>query len=136
MAIFVLKNAYVKIGATNVSDHVREVAVNMTADDVDVTAMGAGGHSHLAGLRDDKITLSMYSDFNAITDAVLWPLFSTSGTATVEVAANSSTASATNPVYYGVCSLLTYTPIGGAAGAVSMTPVEFVVSGTVTQRTA
>jgi hypothetical protein len=138
VAIFVLRNAFVSIGGNNLSDHIREVSVEMTADDVDVTAMGAGGHGHLAGIRDDKFTFTAYSDFNSSLDSVVYPIFSSaSGTTTVEVASNTSTASATNPVYGGAnCSLLTYTPVGGAVGDAAMTPLEFVVSGTIYRRTA
>lgn len=137
MAIFVLRNGYVKLGTTDVSDHIREVSVNLSADDVDVTAMGAGGHQHLAGIRDDRFTLTAYSDFSSSIDSIIWPIFSAAGTILVEVAANSSTAAVTNPVYYhNSCSLLTYTPISGAVGDAATTPLEFVCSGTISVRTA
>lgn len=127
MPAFVLKNAYVLLGGVDFSDHTREVHVELSADDVDITAMGAGGKTHLAGLRDDKITLSMYSDFSATKiDAVLRPVFYNAGTITCWVAYNGSTAAATNPFFGGTFQLLTYTPIGGAVGDASMTPVELV----------
>lgn len=137
-ASFVLKNAYVLLGGVDLSDHVKEVHVDLTAGDVDVTAMGAGGRTHLAGLRDDKITLTMYSDFaSAKVDAVLRPVFYNAGTITCSVAAVSSTVSATNPVFSGTFQLLTYSPIGGAVGDAAMTPVELVpYSGTISAATS
>lgn len=132
MGAFVLKNAYVTINGNAISDHVRECTVQMTADDVDVTAMGAGGHAHLAGLRDDRFTFSMYSDFAAgSVDELVSGTFRAAGNFTIHVAANGSVVTATNPMYVGTCQLLTYTPIGGAAGAVAMTPLEFVCIGTI-----
>ncbi len=138
MAIFVLRNCYVAIGGNNVSDHIREVTVQLTADDVDVTAMGAGGHGHLAGIRDDKFTMTAYSDFNSSLDQIVFPIFNSAvGTTIVDVGANGSTVGVTNPFYSGYnCSLLTYTPIGGAVGAAAMTPLEWVLNGTITRRTS
>ena len=52
---FVLRNVIVGIDGVDLSDHVREVTVSLTAGDVSTTAMGAGGAGHLAGIRDDRI---------------------------------------------------------------------------------
>ncbi len=139
MAIFVLRNAFVMIGGNILSDHIREVTVNLSADDVDVTAMGAGGHGHLAGIRDDRFTMTAYSDFSASLDSIVFPIFNTAaGTTTVVVMANGGTVSATNPAFTGGtnCSLLTYTPISGAVGDAAMTPLEWVVNGTITRTTS
>ncbi len=81
MASFVLRNAFISIDGNDFSNHCRECSVNLSADDVDVTAMGAGGHGHLAGIRDDRFT---------------------------------------------------YNPVSGAVGDAAMTPLEFVLSGTIT----
>jgi hypothetical protein len=133
MASFVLRNAFVSIDTVDLSDHCREVAVELTADDVDVTAMGAGGHGHLAGIRDDKFTFTFYSDFAAgKVDATIQSKFAGGTTPFyVHVGPNNSTASATNPIYIGTCFLLTYNPVSGAVGDAAMTPLEFVVQGTI-----
>lgn len=137
MASFVLRNCYVKLGTTDISNHIREVGVNLSADDVDVTAMGSGGHQHLAGIRDDRFTLTAYSDFSSSIDSIVWPVFSAGGTIYCEVASNTSTITATNPCYFHPsCSILTYTPISGAVGDAAMTPLELVTSGTISVRTS
>lgn len=134
MASFVLRNAFVSIDGTDLSNHIRECSVNMAADDVDVTAMGAGGHGHLAGIRDDRFTFTCYSDFaSSSVDAVLSTKFSGATTPfVIHVGAASSTAAATNPIYSGTTYLLTYTPVSGAVGDAAMTPLEFVLVGTIT----
>lgn len=142
MAVFVLRNAWVKINGTNdISDHVSEVSVNMTAADVDVTAMGAGGHQRILGIRDDSFTLTAFSDFAANSlDAIMYPLFTASNNAgslfLVEVAANGSTISSTNPKYSGTVILTEYTPISGAVGDASTTSLTLPVNGTITRGTA
>lgn len=134
MAVFVLRSAFVSIDGVDLSNHIREVAVALTADDVDVTAMGAGGHGHLAGIRDDKFTLTAYSDFaaGAIDATVSSKFYGGTTPFVLHVGPSSSTASATNPIYSGTCSLLTYSPVAGAVGAAAMTPLEFVLQGTIT----
>jgi hypothetical protein len=62
---FVLRNVIVGIDGVDLSDHIKEVQVVMTAADIDVTAMGAGGKQHLAGIRNDSFTFTAYSDFAA-----------------------------------------------------------------------
>lgn len=122
MAKYIIKDAYLLIKTTNLSDRVAEVTVNMSADDVDVSTMGTGVHQHLGGLRNDSFVVKFLQDFAALkVDATLAPLVAnatTQPTFAVDCAPTSSGASATNPHY--VCSeavLLDYQPIAGAIGA-------------------
>lgn len=133
---FVLRNAAVKINSIEVSDHVTEVEVNMSADDVDVTAMGAGGHQRLAGIRDDSFKLTVLSDFSASSiDQTIWPLFNGSSLFLVEVWANGTTSSATNPKYSGTCILTEYDPIAGKIGDAATTPLTLPVNGVISRAT-
>jgi hypothetical protein len=138
MAPFVLRNAAVRIGGTALfSDHMTDVAVNMAAADVDITAMTAGGHQRLQGIRDDSFALTALSDFAASSiDSVIWPLFN-SGTSLflVEVWANGTTTTATNPCYSGTCILTEYTPISGAVGDAAKTPLPLPVNGVISRAT-
>lgn len=139
MAKFVIRNGFVSIGGTDVSDKIQQVTVEMTYDAVEVTAMGAGAHQTLAGLRADKFTLNAFSDFDSSTglDKVVWPIFTAAATTTVICAPAGGTVSATNPFYSGTVSLLTYNPINGAVGDASQTPLEFVTVGaTITRATS
>lgn len=135
---FVLRNAYVTIGGVDLSDHIHDVTVQQSADEVDVTAMGAGGHQRLAGIRDDRFTMTAYSDFSAAKlHATVNPYFQSGGTFVVVVAASGSTISATNPFFIGTCVALTYSPVAGAVGDASMTPLEFpTASGTISTATS
>lgn len=134
---FVLRDCKVGIDSVDLSDHVREVTVALTSDDVDVTAMGAGGHQHLAGIRADSFTLTMYSDFaSAKVHATINPKFVAAGTVAVEVIPSGSTIGTTNPRFRGYCPVLTYTPVGGAVGDAAMTPIDLPVNGTITVDTA
>jgi hypothetical protein len=125
---YVLTDMSVTIGGTTVSSFVRSGDVQMSVEDVDLTAMGATSRNHGAGLRDDRLTLECFSDYTSVTglDAVLNPLLGSSTGATIVVKPTSSAASSTNPSYTMVGVLFDYHPIQGEVGAAAMTPVTFL----------
>lgn len=130
---FVLRNVVVGIDGTDVSNHIREVTVAMSAAEVPVTAMGAGGVQRMAGIRDDRFTFSAFSDFAASQiHSLINTKFAAAGTFEIKVTSNTSTISATNPVFIGYCPALSYNPISGAVGDAAMTPLDFPVNGTIT----
>lgn len=131
---YVIRNGVVAIDGVNISSLIREVSVEMSADDVDVTAMGAGGHGHLAGIRQDAFTFTAYSDFTASTGlhAVLSGKFTSAGTYEVKVTPSGSTIGTTNPLFIGYCPALSYNPVSGAVGDAATTPVNMPANGTIT----
>jgi hypothetical protein len=140
MPKFIVKDAVVSINNVTLSNRVAQVAVEMNADDVDVSTMGTGVHQHLAGLRNDQFTMTFLSDFDAAqVDATLFPLLATATTQTeftVSVTPNSLAVSSTNPKYVSDnCILLTYQPISGAVGARSETAVTFPSNAAIRRQT-
>jgi hypothetical protein len=117
-----------KVGGTDLSDHVHAIEVQQNVADVDVTAMGAVANQHGSGLRDDRIIVTFYQDFAASkVDAVLNPLVGSSTGATVIAYSSGTTATSTAPSYTMVGAPFTYSPVAlGAPGAASMTQVEFL----------
>lgn len=137
MAKHVLKNAWVRVNAVDLSDHVNSVEVNMTAADIDVTAMGQGGVDRMQGIRDDAFSVTFWNDFAAgSVDATLSPLMIGASIFLVEVANDGSTISATNPKYSGSCILTEYHPVSGAVGDANQNSVTFPVKGTITRGTS
>jgi hypothetical protein len=125
---YVLTDASVTISGTTVSTFIREVDVQMNVEDVDLTAMGATSRNHGAGLRDDRMTFTAFSDYTAVTglDAICNPLLGSSTGATIVVKPTSSAASSSNPTYTMVGVLFEYHPIQGEVGAAAMTPLVFM----------
>jgi hypothetical protein len=133
---FVLRNCFASFDGVDLSDHVRDVEVITTAADVNVTAMGANGQQHLAGIRDDRFTFTMFSDFTTSkVHDTFYAKFAAAGTVAVIVRPTNGTVSAANPQFTGGCPILTYTPIGGAVGDAAMTPIELPVNGTISYAT-
>lgn len=124
MSKFVLKDAWGEIDGHDLSDRIRQVEVQMNADDIDSSTMGDGVHQHLAGLRADNFVFTFASDFDlGKVDDVLFPLLATADTQpefTVSVSAFGPVASTTNPHFTtGAAILLNYSPIAGEIGALS-----------------
>lgn len=135
MARIVLTNAGVVLGGVDLSDHIAQVEVNQSWDEVETTAFGDGGRTRTAGLEDSSVTLSFHQDFAASSvDATLAPLVG--GTASFAIYANGTTVGATNPSYSGTVLLTEWSPVSGSVGDLLTVDVTWPVSGTVTRATA
>ena len=128
MAFKVLTDAFVSIGGTDFSDHVKSVTLNYSAEVHDVTAMGDASRSRLAGLKDWSVDIEFYQDFadNSIDET----LFDAVGVETAIKVRSSKTdaISATNPEYQGNGIMSSFPIVGAAVGEVVMTSVTFECS--------
>ena len=131
MAKQVLKDAYIVVNGTNLSDHVSSVTLEDTADEVEFTGFGGDYREYGQGLKTASITLEVFQDFAAgQVDSVMEPLYRQGGTFTVEVRPTSSTVTATNPKYTMVGRLFSYSPLQGAVGDANTTSVTIQNGGT------
>lgn len=129
-------NAGLSIGGTNLSNRVESVTLSLTKDDLDITAMGDGGHQHVGTLENSKLDVNFWQDFSSSVDSVLLPIFQAGTAVPFKLVASGSVASSTNPMYSGNVVLTDYAPIGGKVGDALQAPVSFVVSGSVTSATS
>lgn len=98
MAKIVLKNAYVKIGTLDVSDHCNQVTLTTNVNEVETTSFGNSNVTRVGGLQDSSVSLTFHQDFvPAQIDAVVTPLLGS--LATVVVAPNGSVVGSANPTY-------------------------------------
>jgi hypothetical protein len=135
MATFVFTDASVTINSVDLSDHVRSVTLDITAEEQDDTAMGATFRSRKGGLKDGSISLEFNSDFAAAEiDATLFPILAT--TVAFVVKPTSSAVSSTNPSYSGNCLVTQHVPVGNAVGDLATTSVTWPTSGTITRATS
>lgn len=123
MPTVVFKNAYLSIGGVDLSTSVAEVALNISAEMLDESAMGDNTRMHKGGLKDWTISPKFHNDFSAANvDATLWSLVGT--TSDVEVRAVNTCTTGINPRWYGVGVIESYAPLGGAVGALLDAPVS------------
>lgn len=126
MAITVLTDASFTYNGQDLSDHVQKITVDMSAEEVDTTAMGATARNTQPGLRADTITVTFFQDFAASkVDATINSFLGSATGATVIVKPTSATVSSTNPTYTAVMTPFTYHPLDGSVGDASTTDVDF-----------
>lgn len=132
MAEFVLMDASVSINAVDLSDHVRSVTIDYSAETPESTAMGDTVKERLGGLLDWKVDIEFNQDFAALkVDATLFPLVGVS-TALI-IKPDSGAISATNPAFTGNGILNSYNPVAGKVGDVATTKATFMGTGVLTR---
>lgn len=118
MAKFVATDVKTTINGQDFSDHIAAVTLDISADEIETTAFGAGWRSRVAGLKDGSITLDFHQDFattgSGAVDSTIWTAFGSQ--ATVVVTPTSGTVSATNPSYTGVFLVSQTQPIASTVG--------------------
>lgn len=136
MAKFVATDVKVTINGTNLSDHIAQVSLEQTADEIETTAFGTEWRQRVGGgLKDASISIDFHQDFGAgSVDAILSPLFGS--IATVVVAPTSGSVSATNPSFTGTFSVVQYSPVASSVGDLATLSVSWPSAGTVTRGTA
>jgi len=63
MATFLGNGVQLSVATVDLSSYVKSVTLNQTFDTLDVTAMGATGHSQIAGLENSTVTIEFMADF-------------------------------------------------------------------------
>lgn len=129
MAKMVLKNAYVGISGVNLSNWVKSITLNYTAEVLDNTCMGDTTKAKVVGYKDWSVDLELAQDFEAgAVDATLFPLVGAEAFP-VEIRADAGAVSATNPKFIGQALLTSYNPISGSVGQVASTSPKLEGSG-------
>lgn len=136
MAKFVATDVKVLINNINLSDHIAQVSLEQTSDEIETTAFGTEWRQRVGGgLKDASISIDFHQDFGASSvDATLSPLFGS--IATVVVTPTSGSVSATNPSFTGTFSVVQYSPVASSVGDLATLSVSWPSAGTVTRGTA
>lgn len=114
-------NATVEVDGVDLTTHVSSVSIDKSADDHDVTGLGATAHEHLLGLSEDTITLNFWQDFEASSvDETLSPLQGQNEPFEVTVTEPGGKVWSMNAL------LPNYSPLSGSAGEPSATECSFV----------
>jgi hypothetical protein len=96
MSKIVLTNCVVKVDTIDLSDHVNQVTVTETVNEVETSAFGNSNVTRVGGLRDSSISLTFHQNFAAgEVYATLKDKVGSIGT--VQVIPNGTVISTTNP---------------------------------------
>lgn len=134
MATFVATDVRTEVNAVNLSSYVTKVSLNLTADELDDTAMGDTWRSRVAGLKDGQAQVEFNQDFAAAGPDV--SLFSLLGTVvTFKLRPNTGTILTTNPEYQLSVLVSQYNPIDSGVGEKGKFSVTWPTVGTITRAT-
>ena len=134
MGSFAFTDAKVTVNGVDLSTYVRQATINVSAAELDDTAMGDTFHSRVGGLKDWSVNLEFNQDFAAAAvDVTLWPLLGTVTTVTVK--ATSAANSVTNPQYSGSVLVSQYNPFTNGVGDLATTSVTWNGASTLTRLT-
>jgi hypothetical protein len=135
VAKFYARDYKITIGTTVISDDIASVTLDITSDEIEITAFGSNYRSRIGGLKDASVSFDFHQDFAAgAVDALLFPLLGS--TVAVKIAPTSGTVTATNPQYEFTALCTQYQPFAGAVGDLATLSVTWPVTGDVTRATA
>lgn len=132
MAKFVATDVKTTINGQDFSDHIAAVTLEISSDEIEITAFGSGWRSRIAGLKDASITLDFHQDFatsgTGAVDQTIWNNFGS--LATVVVVPTSGSVSATNPSYTGIFVVSQTTPVASTVGDLATMSLTWAAAGT------
>jgi predicted secreted protein len=129
MAVRVLLDAYVMWDSVDLSDHVRSVTLNYSAELLDDTAMGDTTRSRIGGLKDWSADIEFFAD--EASGKVQATVFDDVGTTATLIIRpdNSEGVGSTNPNYTGTGIVESIPLVAGSVGELQMAPVRIVAAG-------
>ena len=128
MAVYLSNGVSVTVDSIDLSSLVSSVSINRTFDELEVTAMGDGGHKFVKGLEASSVTIDFFND--ADTNKTLQKLNGIWGQSkTVVIKQFAGAVAADNPSYTMTCLINNLTPVNGAVGDLSTQSVTWTVNG-------
>jgi len=135
MATKVFTDAFVAVNGTDISSHVSELTLNMSAELLDETAMGDDTRVRKGGLLVWSFDITLHQDYEASqVDATFFPIIGTSSC--WEIRPESSGVAANNPSYTGIGLVETYNPVAGTVGSLLDTSITVQSKSTLTRSVA
>lgn len=123
MPTLVFVDASVKINTVDLSDHVKSVKLNYSAELQEATAMGNLSKARKGGLKDWSVEIEFYQDYAAAkVDATIFPLVGVQ-TAFELIPVKGTAVSATNKRMTGNGIIDSYPPYTGSVGEMGMAPI-------------
>ena len=128
MAVVNFRNASVVYNAVDISVKVRNIRLNLSAEDLDGTAMGATSRTHVPGLRDDRIELTVFQDYAVgVLDSVFAAQLGVAAGVACVIKPDSGAVTTSNPSYTLTNAvLLDYSAMDGEVGTLQLITIVLV----------
>jgi hypothetical protein len=135
VAKFAATDYDITIDTVDFSDSLAAVTLDISKEQLEVTAFGDAARTYIAGLQDGSVTLSFHQDFAAsAVDATLHAALGTE--IAVVIKPTSGAVGAGNPSYSFNALVTQITPFSSNVGDLATQDVTFPISGAVTRATS
>ena len=135
MAKFAATDFDITIGGTDFSDSLAALTLDVSREQLEITAFGDSARRYIGGLQDSSVTLSFHQDFaSGSVDSTIWG--NLGGTVAIVVKPTSGAVSATNPSYSFNALVVQSTPFSSNVGDLATMDVTWPVDGAITRGTA
>ena len=135
MAKFAATDFDITIGGTDFSDSLAAVTLDVSREQLEITAFGDSARRYIGGLQDSSVTLSFHQDFAAgAVDSTIWS--NLGGTVAIVIKPTSGSVTATNPSYTFNALVVQSTPFASNVGDLATMDVTWPVDGAITRGTA
>ena len=135
MAKFAATDFDISIAGSPFSDSLAAVTLDVSREQLEITAFGDSARRYIGGLQDSSVTLSFHQDFGASSvDSTIWS--NLGGTVAIVIKPTSGSVSATNPSYSFNALVVQSTPFASNVGDLATMDVTWPVDGAITRGTA
>ena len=125
----------ISIAGTDFSDSIAALTLDISREQLEITAFGDAARRYIGGLQDSSVTISFHQDF--ASGSVDSTVFSNlGGTVAIVVKPTSAAVSATNPSYSFNALVVQSTPYSSNVGDLATMDVTWPVDGAITRGTA
>ena len=125
----------ISIAGTDFSDSIAALTLDISREQLEITAFGDAARRYIGGLQDSSVTISFHQDF--ASGSVDSTVFSNlGGTVAIVVKPTSAAVSATNPSYSFNALVVQSTPFSSNVGDLATMDVTWPVDGAITRATS
>jgi hypothetical protein len=125
----------ISVAGTDVSSSLAAVTLDISREQLEITAFGNSARRYIAGLQDSSVTFSFHQDFAA---ASIDEIVSTNmgGTVAVVIKPTSGSVTASNPSYSFNALVTQHVPFSSNVGDLATQDLTWAVDGGITRGTA
>ena len=125
----------ISIAGTDFSDSIAAVTLDVSREQLEITAFGDSARRYIGGLQDSSVTLSFHQDFaTGSVDETLWS--NLGGTVAIVIKPTSGAVSSSNPSFSFNALCVQTTPFSSNVGDLATQDVTWPVDGAITRGTA
>ena len=125
----------ISIAGTDFSDSIAALTLDISREQLEITAFGDAARRYIGGLQDSSVTISFHQDFasGSVDETVFSNL---GGTVAIVVKPTSAAVSSSNPSFSFNALVVQSTPFSSNVGDLATQDVTWPVDGAVTRGTA